>query len=172
MESSSPPSSPDLPSLPTETSSLNPLPTPTTKPSPADLPCTRTSSQPSISIDQPSSGSCPLPRTFPSSSPSAIPPPKHSGPKLDDVISRKSLTVIARDHLNNWKTLGPFLDLTRQQETAIAYSSPDFGLQKRECLEVWKEKRGKEATYRALISAAEEAGDQLLADNIRDMLEK
>ena len=94
------------------------------------------------------------------------------GPKLDDVISRKSLTVIARDHLNNWKTLGPFLDLTRQQETAIAYSSPDFGLQKRECLEVWKEKRGKEATYRALISAAEEAGDQLLADNIRDMLEK
>ena len=94
------------------------------------------------------------------------------GPKQDDVISRKSLTVIARDHLNNWKTLGPFLDLTRQQETAIAYSSPDFGLQKRECLEVWKEKRGKEATYRALISAAEVAGDQLLADNIRDMLEK
>ena len=49
----------------------------------------------------------------------------------------------------------------------------DYGKQKRECLEVWKEERGgREATYRALISAAEEAKDQLLADKIRDMIEK
>ena len=34
---------------------------------------------------------------------------------------------------------------------------------------MWKEERGREATYRALISAAEEARDQQLADNIRDM---
>ena len=37
---------------------------------------------------------------------------------------------------------------------------------------MWKEERGREATYRALISAAEEARDKELADNIRDMLEK
>ena len=91
-------------------------------------------------------------------------------PSLDDVISRKSLAVIARDHLNDWKKLGPFLDLFRQQETAIANSSPDYGLQKRECLEVWKENKGKEATYHALISAAEEAEDKELADKIRDLL--
>ena len=81
--------------------------------------------------------------------------------------SRKSLAVIARDHLNDWKKLGPFLDLSRQQETAIANSSPDYG---RECLEVWKENKGKEATYHALISAAEEAEDKELADKIRDLL--
>ena len=93
-------------------------------------------------------------------------------PKLDDVISRKTLAVIARDHLNDWKTLGPFLDLSRQQETAIAHSSPDYGLQKRECLEVWQEVKGDGATCRALISAAEEAEDQQLADNIRKLLQK
>ena len=93
-------------------------------------------------------------------------------PKLDDVISRKNLAVIARDHLNDWKKLGPFLDLSRQQETAIAHSSPDYGLQKRECLEVWKEVKEDGATYRALISAAEEAEDQQLVDNIRNMLQK
>ena len=91
-------------------------------------------------------------------------------PSLDDVISRKSMAVIARDHLNDWKKLGPFLDLSRQQETAIANSSPDYGLQKRECLEVWQENKGKEATYHALISAAEEAEDKKLADKIRDLL--
>ena len=91
---------------------------------------------------------------------------------MDDVISRKTLAVIARDHLNDWKKLGPFLDLSRQQETAIAHSSPDYGLQKQECLEVWKEVKGDGATFRAIISAAEEAEDQQLADNIRNMLQK
>ena len=91
---------------------------------------------------------------------------------MDGVISRKTLAVIARDHLNDWKKLGPFLDLSRQQETAIAHSSPDYGLQKRECLEVWKEVKGDGATYEALISAAEEAEDQQLADNIRNILQK
>ena len=93
-------------------------------------------------------------------------------PKLDEVISRKTLAVIARDHLNDWWKLGPFLDLSRQQETAIAHKSSDYGLQKRECLEVWQEVKGDGATYRALISAAEEAEDQQLADNIRNMLQK
>ncbi|CAI8050057.1 hypothetical protein GBAR_LOCUS27538 [Geodia barretti] len=75
------------------------------------------------------------------------------------VISRMSLTVIARDHLKNWKTFGPFLGLTEQQETAIANNNPhDYDLQKRECLEVWKKRRGREATYRALISAQKRRG--------------
>ena len=94
-------------------------------------------------------------------------------PKLDDVISRRCLAAIAKNHITHWEPLGPFLDLTRQQEVEIAqkYSS-NYRLQKRECLEVWKEVKGDGATYRALISAAEEAEDQQLADNIRNMLQK
>ena len=45
-------------------------------------------------------------------------------------------------------------------------------MQKRECLEVWKEMKGEGATYRAIISAVEEAGDKQLADGVRSLLEK
>ena len=48
----------------------------------------------------------------------------------------------------------------------------NYRLQKRECLEVWQEVKGGGATYRALISAAEEAEDQQLADAIRNMIQK
>ena len=91
-------------------------------------------------------------------------------PKLGDVISRKSLVKIARDSLNKWEKLAPFLDLSRQQETMIANSFPDYGKQKQECLEVWKEMKGKEATYCALISAAEEAENKELADYVLSMV--
>jgi hypothetical protein len=90
--------------------------------------------------------------------------------KLDDVISRKSLVKIARDSLNKWEKLAPFLDLSRQQETMIAKSFPDYGKQKQECLEEWKEMKGKEATYCALISAAEEAEDKELAHSVHSMV--
>ena len=94
-------------------------------------------------------------------------------PKLDDVISRRCLAAIAKSHITHWEPLGPFLGLTRQQEVEIAQNySSNYGLQKRECLEVWKEVKGDRATYRALISAAEEAEDQQLADAIRNMIQK
>ena len=93
-------------------------------------------------------------------------------PKLDDVISRKSLAEIAKK-ITHWKPLGPYLDLTRQQEEEIAHKYRDnLGMQKRECLEVWKEVKGEGATYRALILAAEEAEDRQLADCVRSLLEK
>ena len=93
--------------------------------------------------------------------------------KEHDEISDRDLAVIARDHLTQWEKLQPFVGLSRAKKKEIARSYPgDYGLQKQECLEVWKEKRGEEATYRALISAAEEAKDKELADNIRDMLGK
>ena len=95
------------------------------------------------------------------------------GPKLDDLISRRCLAAIAKNHITHWEPLGPFLDLTRQQEMEIAqkYSS-NYELQKRECLEVWKEVKGNGATYRALISAAEEADDHRLVDCVRSLLDK
>ena len=93
--------------------------------------------------------------------------------KEDDEINDRDIAVIARDHLTVWERLHPFLGLSRAQKEEIARSySGDYGLQKQECLEVWKKERGREATYRALITAAEEARDKELADNIRVMLEE
>jgi hypothetical protein len=89
---------------------------------------------------------------------------------LDRVISDRDLAVIARDHVTHWGSLAPFLGLTRAQEQEIAMSyQGDYGKQKRECLSVWKEIEGERATYRAFISAAEEAGNQQLAHTVRDL---
>ena len=87
-----------------------------------------------------------------------------------DEISDRDLAIIARDHLTDWKALRPFLGLSRPQEREIVQSySTDYGKQKQECLEVWKEMKGKEATYQALIKAAEDAKSQSLADRVRAM---
>ena len=86
------------------------------------------------------------------------------------MISDRHLAVIARDHIIDLQSLVPFLGLTCIEEQRIAKSYPgDYGRQKRECLQVWKEMKGAEATYQALISAAEEAENQLLADAVRDL---
>ena len=86
------------------------------------------------------------------------------------MISDRDLAVITRDHLSDWGSLVPFLGLTRAQEQQIARSHPgDYCRQKRECLLLWKEIKGSKATYQALISAAEEAENRLLADAVRDL---
>ena len=91
--------------------------------------------------------------------------------RLEEVIGVEDLATIARDHLTDWESLRPFLGLSRQQEAEIRKSYPgDYGKQKHECLEIWKEVKGKGATYGALITAAEKARDQLLADTVRSML--
>ena len=91
--------------------------------------------------------------------------------KLEEVVSDENLAVIARDHLVDWEDLHPFLGLTRPQKKEIIKSFPgDYRKQKRECLEVWKEVKGDEATYRVLISAAEKAKNKELADNVMDMV--
>ena len=93
-------------------------------------------------------------------------------PKLDDEINQTFLTCIARDYVTNWEPLGPYLDLSQQQETEIRQNHKDnYGLQKQECLKVWQEVKGAGATFRALISAAEKAKNQQLADRVRSLLE-
>ena len=91
--------------------------------------------------------------------------------ELEDEVSDKDLATIARDHLSNWESLRPYLELSHAQKEEIRRSCPgDYGKQKQECLEVWKQTKGNEATYRALITAAEDAKEQILADSIRNML--
>jgi hypothetical protein len=111
--------------------------------------------------------------------PSTTPPPTTTtatvaaGEGLDQVISDRDLAVIARDLLTEWENLRPFLELSRAQEKEVARSYPNqYGRQKRECLELWKEGKGAGATYRVFVAAAEEARDQELADSVRSMARK
>ena len=86
------------------------------------------------------------------------------------MISDRDLVVIARDHLNDWGSLAPFLGLIRARRQQIARSYPgDYSRQGQECLQVWREMKGAEATYQAFISAAEEAENRQLADAVRDL---
>ena len=72
--------------------------------------------------------------------------------------------------MDDWKSLRPFLGLSRSYERKIIKSHrKDYGEQKFECLGVWKDMKGKEATYEALINAAEDANIQSLADSVRAM---
>ena len=89
---------------------------------------------------------------------------------MDDVINRKDLAVIARDHVKSWQTLGPFLDLSTQNETSITNSNLSYELQKRKCLEMWSEMKGTGATYGSFIRVAEEAHELDLAHAVKDMV--
>ena len=73
--------------------------------------------------------------------------------------------------MSEWESLRPFLGQSRFKERKISTSCHgDYGKQKHKCLEVWKKIKGKEATYHALIRAAEDAKDQSLADSVRALL--
>lgn len=92
-------------------------------------------------------------------------------PKLDDEISRKVLADIARDHMKHWEHISPYLGLSRQKEIEISQNYPrDYARQRRECLEAWREamKPGV-CSYRALISAVEEAKDIDMAECVRTL---
>ena len=84
------------------------------------------------------------------------------------MISDRDVVAIARDHMIKWEPLRPYLGLSRAQ---IHDTYPgNYGKQKRKCLEVWKKTKGNDATYSALITAAEKAGNQMLADAVRAMV--
>ena len=92
---------------------------------------------------------------------------------MDRTIGGIDLAIIARDHLTDWEALRSCLELTRQQKENIRRSYPDdYEKQKLECLEIWKETTGNEATYGALIEAAQEAELRSLADKVRVMAKK
>ena len=90
--------------------------------------------------------------------------------RLEEVVSDKDVATIARDHLTDWESLRPYLGLSYTQEVEINKTHRDYKKQKQECLQEWKELKGKEATYGAFIIAAEEAKRQQLADAVRGML--
>ena len=90
--------------------------------------------------------------------------------RLEEVVSDEDVATIARDYLTDWESLRPYLGLSHPQEAEIHKTHRDYGKQKQECLQEWKELKGNEATYGAFITAAEEARNQRLADGVRAML--
>ena len=95
----------------------------------------------------------------------------NTGPaKLKEVVSERDVAVIARDLMTKWETLRRFLDLTQPDEEAIRQTYRDYGKQKEECLEKWKQTKGNQATYGALIAAADDTKDKKLADGVRKMI--
>ena len=93
-------------------------------------------------------------------------------PGPNSLISDQHLALIAKDYLNDWKDLRPYLELSYNQQTAIAKSDPgDYARQRHECLEEWRKTKGTGATYHALILAAEKAKQQLLADRVRNLID-
>ena len=92
--------------------------------------------------------------------------------QLDKEVTDVHIAVIAREYMTNWEKLWPHLDLSRPQKEEISKSYiREYGEQKCECLNKWKEKKGNKATYRAFIDAAEQAKDKKLADDVREMLQ-
>ena len=92
---------------------------------------------------------------------------------FDEEVSDRDLAIIARDFLNDWKVLRPFLGLSRSKETQICQLYPSNNVKQRhECLEVWKETEGEKATYHALIRAAKDAQLQSLADGVIAIVHK
>ena len=88
-----------------------------------------------------------------------------TGIPTGEVVSDEDIKVIARDHMVGYDILSTYLELSQQQRSA--FSKMDWAERKHECLKMWKEMKGNEATYGALITAAEKAQDQKLADAVR-----
>ena len=87
------------------------------------------------------------------------------------MISDEDMSTIARKYLTDWESLRSYLGLSRVQKEDIRKSYPgDYPKQKHECLELWKETKGNEATYGAFIRAAEKAEDQQLADRVKAVI--
>ena len=89
---------------------------------------------------------------------------------LDTQVSDEDVATIAARYLTKWEELRPHLGLTHPQEVAIRSTFHDYNDQKREALHKWKELKGKDATYRAFITAATAISNMELVDNVKTML--
>ena len=88
---------------------------------------------------------------------------------LDSPVSDLHLAKIARD-LKNWEEVAPILELPEAQEEEVRRTFVSYGDQKREALRAWKREKGRDATYRRLITALCCVQNVKLAEQIRDLL--
>ena len=88
---------------------------------------------------------------------------------LDSPVSDLHLAKISRD-LKNWEEVAPILELREAQEEEVRRTFVSYGDQKREALRAWKTEKGRDATYRRLITALCCVQNIKLAEQIRDLL--
>ena len=89
---------------------------------------------------------------------------------LDTPVSDQDVANIANKYLTKWEDLSPFQGLTQQDETNICNTYRYYSDQKRQALRKWREIKGDAATYRALITAAEEIPNLQLVHKVKAML--
>ena len=90
--------------------------------------------------------------------------------RLDSPVEDIDIAKLARE-MTEWQELAPFLGLTPAEEREIVERYRDrLQLQKREALRKWKEKHGRKATYRSLITVLCEQDRADLADTLKTFL--
>ena len=92
-----------------------------------------------------------------------------SADPLDNPVNLKDLARMA-EYLSKWEELSPELGLTLQHITNIHKPFIDYGDQKREALQKWREIKGHAATYRTFIAAATAVSNMELVDNVKAMI--
>ena len=85
---------------------------------------------------------------------------------LDREVSDKAIATIAKKYLDQWEDLHPFLELASVTKETIRRTPGDYEEQKKAFLREWRKQKGHGATLRALITAANEADNKKLADDI------
>ena len=76
------------------------------------------------------------------------------------------------EHIEDWEELAPYFSLTEAEQQEIrANHAHQYKVQKRKMLWKWIRKLGEKATYRELIKVLEEAGESLLIDRVKELLE-
>ena len=74
--------------------------------------------------------------------------------------------------IEDWEELAPYFGLTEAEQQEIRAShDQQYKVQKRKMLWKWVRKLGEKATYRELIKVLEEAGESLLIDKVKELLE-
>ena len=90
--------------------------------------------------------------------------------RLDAPVEDINIAKLARE-MTEWQELAPFLGLTPAEEREIVERYRDrLQLQKRQALRKWKEKHGRKATYRSLITILCEQNRADLADVLKTFL--
>ena len=91
-----------------------------------------------------------------------------SDESLDKTVTDSDVYKLAA-FIVKWEDIAGPLRLGRAKQKEIQHIA-DYGKQKRECVEEWREREGDKSTYRAFIDAAREVKLNRLADKVVAML--
>ena len=88
----------------------------------------------------------------------------------DEPCSDSHLVLISK-WIPEWKEVAPFLELTSVDEVNIfEYCPRSTQVQRIKMLRTWREKHGKDATYKRLAEAFKDCDRQDLADKLSELI--